>query len=500
MKPLALLTVALLALGSLVLYACRDTSEVTAPSQAAIAASTVATKGRWAPVFTTPSVNVHMHLLKTGKVLVWGDQKGAYLWSSGTGFTEVAAKPFRIYCTGHAFLPDGRLLVMGGTSAQTRGLRYATIFDPGTKSWSTTTSMAQGRYYPTATTLPNGDVLVISGHDTAKTVVKIPEVRSGSIWRRLTTASLSIPNPFYPAMFVAPNGKVFLAGFTPTSAYLDVTGTGHWTPVDKRNGVGRMLGSAVMYEPGKILYVGGGVDSVFARDTTLQPTSSAEVIDLNQAAPVWRTVPGMVNRRRQLNATILADGTVLVTGGTSGTGFNNQAGAVHTAELWNPKTETWTTMAAESRTRTYHSTALLLPDARVLSSGSGEGGGITFANSEFSAQIFSPPYLFKSDGTLAARPTITSAPSRLSYKQSFTIQAPNAASISRGTLIRLSSVTHAFNQSQLLYPLAVKVTGTSSLSAVAPASGALAPPGPYMLFILNSAGVPSVAKMVTVGP
>ena len=157
-------------------------------------------------------------------------------------------------------------------------------------------------------------------------------------------------------------------------------------------------------------------------------------------------------------------------------------------------------MAAESRTRTYHSTALLLPDARVLSSGSGEGGGITFANSEFSAQIFSPPYLFKADGTLAPRPTITSAPSRLSYKQSFTIQAPNAASISRGTLIRLSSVTHAFNQSQLIYPLTVKVTGTSSLGAVAPASGALAPPGPYMLFILNSAGVPSVAKMVTVGP
>jgi galactose oxidase len=500
MRPLALLTVAVLALGSLVLYACRDTSEVTAPSQAAIAASTVATKGRWGAVFTTPSVNVHMHLLKTGKVLVWGDQKGAYLWSSGTGFTEVAAKPFRIYCTGHAFLPDGRLLVMGGTSAQTRGLRYAAIFDPATKAWSTTSSMAQGRYYPTATTLPNGDVLVISGHDTAKTVVKIPEVRSGSTWRRLTTAPLSIPNPFYPAMFVAPNGKVFLAGFTPTSAYLDVAGTGHWQSVDKRNEDGRMLGSAVMYEPGKILYVGGGVDSVFARDTTLQPTASAEVIDLNQAAPTWRTVPGMANRRRQLNATILADGTVLVTGGTSGVGFNNQAGAVHTAELWNPKTETWTTMAAESRTRTYHSTALLLPDARVLSSGSGEGGGITFANSEFTAQIFTPPYLFKSDGTLAARPTISSAPSRLSYKQTFTIQTPNAASISRGTLIRLSSVTHAFNQSQLIYPLTVKVTGTTSLSAVAPASGALAPPGPYMLFILNSAGVPSVAKMVTVGP
>src|SRR5262249_13109442 len=151
-------------------------------------------------------------------------------------------------------LPDGRLLVMGGTSPQTRGLRYATIFDPGTGTWATSPSMAQGRYYPTATTLPNGDILVVSGHDTTKTVVKIPEVRSDGAWRRLTTAPLAIPNPFYPPMFVAPNGKVFLAGFLPTSSYLDVAGTGHWTPVAKRKVVGRILGSAVMYAPGKILY------------------------------------------------------------------------------------------------------------------------------------------------------------------------------------------------------------------------------------------------------
>ncbi len=378
MKPLALLTLALLGLGLLVIYACQDAPDVTEPSTS-VAASTAATTGRWAPVFTTPSVAVHVHLLRTGKVLLWGDQKGAYLWSASAGFTPAAPKPFRIYCTGHTFLSDGRLLVMGGTSPGTRGLRYATIFDPSTKTWSATASMAQGRYYPTATTLPNGDVLVMSGHDTARAVVRIPEVRSGSGWRRLTTAPLAIANPFYPAMFVAPNGKVFLAGFTPTSAYLDVTGTGQWSPVDKREVVGRKLGSAVMYAPGKILYVGGGVDSVLARDTLFPPTASAEVIDLNQSAPAWRTVPPMAFPRRQLNATILADGSVLVTGGTRGAGFNNQAAAVRAAELWNPKTESWTTMASESRNRTYHSSAILLPNGRVLSTGSGEGGGIAFA-------------------------------------------------------------------------------------------------------------------------
>jgi galactose oxidase len=499
MKPLTLLGFTLLVLGSLVVFACRDTAEVTEPTSA-VAASSAATLGRWGQPFTTPAVAVHVHLLRTGKVLLWGDQKDGYLWSASTGFTAVAPKPFRIYCTGHTFLADGRLLVMGGTSPGTRGLRYATIFDPASSTWNATASMAQGRYYPTATTLPNGNVLVVSGHDTAKAVVRIPEIRNATGWRRLTTAPLAIPNPFYPAIFVAPNGKVFLAGFTPTSAYLDVGGTGQWTPVDQREVVGRKLGSAVMYAPGKILYVGGGVDSVFARDTLLPPTASAEVIDLNQASPVWRTVPGMAFPRRQHNATILADGSVLVTGGTSGAGFNNQAAAVRAAELWNPQTERWTTLASESRTRTYHSSAILLPNGRVLSTGGGEGGGITFGNSEFSAQLFTPPYLFDSDGTLAARPSITSAPSRLVYGQSFTIQTPDAGSISRGTLIRLSSVTHGFNQSQLLFPLAVTATSSTSLGSLAPGRGALAPPGPYMLFLINSSGVPSVAKMVTVGP
>jgi galactose oxidase-like protein/Big-like domain-containing protein len=455
-------------------------------------AATGAGMGRWDPAFTTPVVDVHMHLLPTGKVLMWGDRGEAQLWdptNPGAGFTPVT-KTFRMYCSGHTILRDGRLLVVGGTSPSTRGLRLATVFDPSSRSWSATTSMAQGRYYPTITALPDGEVLAVSGHDTTLSVVTIPEVWNGSGWRRLTTAPLSIPNPYYPAMFVAPNGKLFLAGFPQTSSYLDVTGSGQWTPVADRNVADRTMGSAVMYAPGKILYAGGGDP----------PTASAEVIDLNQAAPSWRSVPGMAFPRRQMNATLLADGGVLVTGGTSGPGFNSQAGAVHIAELWNPQTESWTTMASESKNRTYHGTALLLPSGQVLSSGSGEGGGISYANSEFSAQVFSPPYLFNSDGSPAARPSITSAPSTLSYGQSFTVQTPDAGSVIRGTLIRLSSVTHAFNMSQLIYGLTFGATSSTTVSAMAPPNANLAPPGPYMLFLINGSGAPSVAKMVMVGP
>jgi hypothetical protein len=136
----------------------------------------------------------------------------------------------------------------------------------------------------------------------------------------------------------------------------------------------------------------------------------------------------------------------------------------------------------------------------VLSSGSGEGGGVTYANSEFSAQVFSPPYLFNTDGSPAARPSMTSAPSTLSYGQSFTVQTPDAGSVTRGTLIRLSSVTHAFNMSQLIYELAFAATSSTTVSATAPPNSNLAPPGPYMLFVINGSGVPSEAKMVMVGP
>jgi len=455
-------------------------------------------QGRWDPEFPTPVVAVHMHLLPTGKVLLWGDQGEAQLWdpaNPSAGFAQVT-KMFRVYCSGHTILQDGRVLVVGGTSSNTRGLRLATLFDPSSGSWSSTSSMAQGRYYPTITALPDGQVVAVSGHDTTLAVVTIPEVWDGNAWRQLTDAPLAIPAPFYPDMFVAPNGKLFLAGFTQPSQYLDVTGTGRWTPVASRKVADRVMGSAVMYAPGKILYVGGGKGPPY----DAPPTASAEVIDLNRAAPSWRSVGSMAFARRQTNATILADGSVLVTGGTSGSGFNDQASAVHAAELWNPSTETWTTMAAESSNRTYHSTAILLPNATVLSSGSGEGGGVLFANSEFSAQVFTPPYLLNADGSPAVRPTITSAPSRLSYGQTFTVQTPDAASVTKGTLIRLSSVTHAFNQSQLINHLTFTANGPTTLGATAPTGPSLAPPGPYMLFLINASGVPSVAKIVSVGP
>ena len=192
----------------------------------------------------------------------------------------------------------------------------------------------------------------------------------------------------------------------------------------------------------------------------------------------------METGRRQHNVTVLPDGTVLVTGGSNAPGFNNQAGAVYTTELWNPATETWTTLASSTQYRGYHSTALLLPDGRVLSSG---------GDNHATAEVFSPPYLFK-----GARPTVTTAPTSVGYGQSFSIETPDAVDITKVTLVRLSSVTHAFNENQRFNSLGfTRVTG--GLNVTAPANGNLAPPGDYMLFLINGNGVPSVAKMVRVG-
>jgi hypothetical protein len=451
--------------------------------------SSFAAEGRWEPPIPTQVVSIHMHLLPTGKVLLWGHTGHAQLWdpaNPGAGLSTVNT-PYEVFCSGHTLLRDGRLFVAGGHISTDHGLPSGGIFDPVSGSWTAVPPMAQGRWYPTTTALPNGDIVVLAGADETGTSVTVPEVWNGSGWRRLTTAGLDLP--YYPSMFVAPNGKVFLAGDRSTTRYLDVSGTGAWTTVAERRVADRNAGSAVMYAPGKVLFAGGGD----------LPTSSAEVIDLNDGAPAWRNVAGMVHPRRHMLATILADGTVLVTHGTSGVN-NDQARAVRYPERWDPVSESWTTMAREPAVRVYHSTALLLPDGRVLSSGSGEGNGVNFANSQFSAQVFTPPYLFDADNNLAPRPIIASVPSSLSYGQSFSVESPDAGSVSRGTLIRLSSVTHSFNQSQLIYPLSFTATGPSTLTGTAPASSNLAPPGRYMLFLINGAGVPSVAKIVTVGP
>jgi hypothetical protein len=246
-------------------------------------------------------------------------------------------------------------------------------------------------------------------------------------------------------------------------------------------------GSSAMYLPSKVLKMGTSVDP---DDAVVPAVATAYVLDMTQTTPAWRQVASMAFPRTFHNTTILPNGNVLVTGGGTTSNATGVADAVLPVEAWSPTTETWTTLGSISAPRLYHSEALLLPDGRVLISGGGRFNDDTEVTDQFNAEFFSPPYLFK-----GARPTISSAPSQLSYGQNFTVGTPNATGIAQVSLIRFGSVTHAINMSQRFIPLSFSV-GSNSLTVTAPVNANLAPPGNYMLFIVGTNGVPSVAAIV----
>jgi hypothetical protein len=256
-----------------------------------------------------------------------------------------------------------------------------------------------------------------------------------------------------------------------------------------------------MYAQDQIIAIGGNAarGSPPAGGSSRQITKTAEIINLDASNPTWQYTGSMNSARYLLNATLLPDGTVLATGGTSQQDNNNGnalAGAVYAAELWNPSTGQWTQMASMAVPRLYHSTAILLPDARVLVSGggdpesSGEAKGTTHPN----MQIFSPPYLFR-----GPQPVISSAPSTASYGQTIAVTSPDAASITKINLIRPGSTTHGFNMTQRIVSVSFDRAPDGTLELHMPTNPNNAPPGPYMIFLLNADGVPSKASMLMLG-
>jgi hypothetical protein len=456
--------------------------------------------GRWGPVVDWPVVGVHVALMPNGKVLAYDsvgdkatetyevhDHSRATVWDPVTGEqTPVNVDTgFNVFCSGLAHLPGGSLFLAGGNkNAQLEGIRKTHIFDPSTNAWSLGPDMAHERWYPSVTPLNNGEMLITEGGP------DIPEVReTDGTLRELSDAELGLPN--YPWLDVAPDGRTFYSGPSETMRSLSSAGAGGWQTFGARDGVDRDYGSRAMYDVGKLLVAGGGPS-----------TDTARVIDLGGATPQTRATGPMHYGRRQHNLTVLADGTVLATGGnSSGAALVDLDAGVYPAELWNPATGEWSTLAPMAVTRQYHSTALLLPDARVLSSGGGICGACDSAGYlAKNAEVFTPPYLFKKDGSgqLAPRPAIDSAPGVVGYEAQLRISTPNADSIGRVALVRLGAVTHSVNMEQRFIPLSINARGGGELRVTGPANANIAPPGPYMLFVINDAGVPSVARMVTV--
>jgi galactose oxidase-like protein/Big-like domain-containing protein len=448
--------------------------------------------GVWSPLVPLPIISVHSDLMPNGKILMWDGQPNfgptAIVWDPIYNTVNWTSAPVDTFCTSVEALADGRPFLAGGTDQiSSYGLKSTLAFNPNTESWTTLADMAYARWYPTTTILPDGRIIVSSGEvngvGTDEPIHEIYNLSTNS-WTQLSSAPWKFP--YYPHLYVLSDGRVLAAATAEAaivSQILDLNSL-TWTPV---GGSAVDGGTSAMYLPNKIVKMGKSWDP----DNGSTPSvATTYVLDMTQATPTWRQTASMAFARTYATATSLPDGTVLVTGGGTTTGPKDVANAVLPAELWSPTSESWTTLAAMNSPRLYHSEAVLLADGRLFIYGGGRFDNSTVSTDQFSGEFFSPPYLFK-----GSRPVITSAPSQLSYGQNFTVQTPDAGRIAKVSLIRFGGVTHAQNWSQRFLPLTFSA-GSGSLSVTAPVNASLAPPGYYMLFLVDTNGVPSIAATV----
>ena len=476
------------------------------------------TMGTWRTLpYQMPINPISATLLHTGKILlVSGSENDAYnnstgaesyraaIWDpTGTDQTSVVTKSiaYDVFCSGTVQLPHGRTLTIGGSSTYAfLGEKRATFFDPATELFVQSQNMADGRWYGTATALGDGRVLAFSGLNGAggtNTTSEIYDLTSaGSGWGGATTEPFT--PPLFPRTFLLPNGKLFFTahgagGSIATAWFFDPVAKTWSSSVAKTRD--RQYGSAVLlpllppnYTP-KVMNFGGGNPA----------TTSTEVIDLSAGTPAWSPRANMSASRIEMNAVLLPNGLVLAEGGSTSNETPNTAGK--TADLYDPVANTMNSAGTASYSRLYHATAVLLPDATVASLGSNPGDRGKYVTA---IEIYTPPYLYDANDNLitTARPVISgSSPSVIGYGSSFTVNFSSTSPIASAVLVRPGSVTHAFDMDQRLVGLCgpspqPACTGSSSLTLTAPANGNLAPPGYYMLFLIDTAGVPSKARFV----
>jgi hypothetical protein len=446
--------------------------------------------GEWAPLMSWPFEAIHMFLLANGNVLAfdgWQQPEPTFVWNPSTrAFTSTNA-PDSIFCSGMAQLPNGDVMTVGGYGGLTTGnlgIVDTAIFHPATGTWTRVANMHTPRWYPDVTELADGRYVAISGNSTnASTYANTPEVYdpTANTWTQLSKVSTSqIHEEEYPFSYLAPNGNVFTIGPSEDVSYELNVANQTWTATGGPSGVTN--GSSVMYRPGKILYSGGAA-SVTSTTASLASTAT---IDLTAPTPKWQQIAPMHDNRIYHTLTMLADGTVLAIGGGASSDQNEITTGVLPTEIWNPATETWSTAAPIAAARNYHSSAMLMPDGTVLVAGGGHPNGPSDPG-QFSAQIYSPSYLF--DGP---RPTIASAPAASTYNTAITLATPDAESIGSVNLVSLGADTHQSDMAQHFVPLSFTAS-SGSLTIQTPANSALAPYGNYMLFIVNKKGVPSVS-------
>jgi len=453
--------------------------------------------GRWSVLpYTMPINPIHVGLMKTGRILiVSGTQndptvttKSAAVYDPNTGAIDVQTIPWDLFCNGLSWMPDGRALIAGGNLQYNpfRGIRTTTVFDPNTEKFIQVQDMARGRWYPSVVGLADGRMATFSGWLEGGGTNKAVEIYTNPDgWSREFVAPFT--PALYPWLHVLPDGRVFMSGANVSSSIFSPTTRSWTTDVATMNYPRpRIYGSSVLLPlsaadgwRARVMIMGGDNPS----------TDSVEIIDLSQPNPRWRTVAAMSGPRLQMDAVILPTGKILALGGSA---LDKTAStATLTSDLFDPASETWTPAGTMNMPRLYHSVALLLPDGTVWSAGSNPSQGTW----ERRMEIYRPAYLFNSSGGAASRPSITRAPAVIGYGASFKVSTPDAARIASVALLRNGANTHAFDMDQRMVSLTF-TKGAGVLTVTAPPNPNVAPPGYYMLFILDDHGVPSVAPFV----
>ena len=456
-------------------------------------------QGQWTTLPRPMPINpVHMALMNNGKVLIVSGSGNVAaetnfrvaVWDPQADTIDTQSVAWDMFCNGMVVLADGRVFVNGGNLQYDpfHGEPRNAAFDPATGFFTDLQNMAHGRWYPTTTMLGDGRVMTFSGlNETGATNRAVEIYTVGSGWSQEYTAGWT--PPLYPRMHLLPDGTVLYSGSGTGSRIFNPSTTTWSGIVATTNYAGtRTYGTSVLlpltpangYTP-RVMIFGGGNPA----------TATTEIIDMSAAPLRWQYGPSMSQPRIEMNATILPNGRVLALGGSRND--EDAATASLNADLYDPNTNTFSPAGANAFPRLYHSGSLLLPDATVLL----VGGNPVRGTYESRMEIYSPAYLFNPDGSAALRPAINSvSPGAFTYGSTLQVQTPDAADIASVVLVRPGAPTHAFDMDQRLVGLSYTAADAGVLNVTAPLSGNIAPPGYYMLFVLNSAGVPSVASFV----
>jgi len=494
-----------------------DFSVYTAGQAAPPAAS--AGKGVWTATVDFPVVPVSAILeYPSGKLLVFSSYDPSTFGGSNGAQTITAlydpashlVVPTLVTNTGHDMFCEGLALDFAGRAVATGGNTDAatSILDPGSNTWSTGARMNTPRGYQAQATTSEGNIFIIGASWSGGQGGKNGELYNvgantmtllggAPVAPMLTGDAQGVYRADNHAMlFGWKNGYVFQAGPSVAMNWYGTANGGSQTSAGARTGDGdSMCGIAAMYDAvaGKILKVGGSEDY-----QNSDANSNAFVITLADNPPAIPQVQQIGNaafQRSFANSVILPDGKVLITGGQVYANPFSDDTAQYTPELFDPATNSFTQLAPQAIPRTYHSVALLMPDASVMSGGGGLCGEC--ATNHYDAQFFNPPYLYTATGALAARPGITAAPATINVGGTFTVTTD--VGVNGFSLIRFGSTTHTVNTDQRRIPLTPSGTAGNTYTLTVPGDPGVALPGPYMMFVLNN-GVPSVSKMIMVTP